>query len=89
MYILDAEAAIYMIPIDKYNKDYDMFLKGNIGKDGEQGQIEKIKQKNDNEIILVRKSNLKTNWQTPKEVVKYVRENLEKIGEINIFEIYK
>ena len=78
-----------MIPINKYNKDYDMFLKGNIGKDGEQGQIEKIKQKNDNEIILVRKSNLKTNWQTPKEVVKYVRENLEKIGEINIFEIYK
>ena len=89
VYILDAEAAIYMIPIDRYNKDYDMFLKGNIGKDGEQGQIEKIKQKNDNEIILVRKSNLKTNWQTPKEVVKYVRENLEKIGEINIFEIYK
>ena len=78
-----------MIPIDRYNKDYDMFLKGNIGKDGEQGQIEKIKQKNDNEIILVRKSNLKTNWQTPKEVVKYVRENLEKIGKINIFEIYK
>ena len=89
VYILDAEAAIYMIPIDRYNKDYDMFLKGNIGKDGEQGQIKKIKQKNDNEIILVRKSNLKTNWQTPKEVVKYVRENLEKIGEINIFEIYK
>ena len=89
VYILDAEAAIYMIPIDRYNKDYDMFLKGNIGKDGEQGQIEKIKKKNDNEIILVRKSNLKTNWQTPKEVVKYVRENLEKIGEINIFEIYK
>ena len=86
---MDAEAAIYMIPIDRYNKDYDMFLKGNIGKDGEQGQIEKIKQKNDNEIILVRKSNLKTNWQTPKEVVKYVRENLEKIGKINIFEIYK
>ena len=66
-----------------------MFLKGNICKDGEQGQIEKINQKNDNEIILVRKSNLKTNWQTPKEVVKYVRENLEKIGKINIFEIYK
>jgi len=34
-----------MIPIDKYNKDYDMFLKGNIGKDGEQGQIEKNKRK--------------------------------------------
>ena len=33
VYILDAEAAIYMIPINNYNKDYDMFLKGNIGKE--------------------------------------------------------
>ena len=48
VYILDAEAALYMIPINKYNKDYDMFLKGNIGKDGEQGQIEKIEQSNEN-----------------------------------------
>ena len=29
VYILDAEAVIYTIPIDIYNKDYDMFLKGN------------------------------------------------------------
>ena len=39
VYILDAEAAIYMIPINHYNKDYDMFLKGNIGRNSEQGQI--------------------------------------------------
>lgn len=32
VYILDATAAIYMIPINKYNKDYDMFLKGNLGR---------------------------------------------------------
>ena len=32
VYILDATAAIFMIPIDKYNKDYDMFLKGNLGR---------------------------------------------------------
>lgn len=32
VYILDATAPIYMIPIDKYNKDYDMFLKGNLGR---------------------------------------------------------
>lgn len=31
VYILDAEAAIFMIPIDKYNKKYDLFLKGNLG----------------------------------------------------------
>lgn len=89
VYILDAEAAIYMIPLDKYNKDYDMFLKGNIGKDGEEGQIEKIKQRQKNELFLIRKENLKTNWQTPIDVVKYVRGNLNKIDEVSIFEVYK
>lgn len=89
VYILDAEAAIYMIPINNYNKDYDMFLKGNIGKDGQEGQIEKIKQKETNEIILIRKRNLQSNWQTPTEVVNYVRENLEFMGEVSIYEVYK
>lgn len=32
VYILDATAAIYMIPLNRYNKDYDMFLKGNLGR---------------------------------------------------------
>lgn len=35
VYILDSVAAIYMIPLDKYNKNYDMFNRGNLGKDGE------------------------------------------------------
>lgn len=89
IYILDAEAAIYMIPLDKYNKDYDMFLKGNIGKDGEEGQIQKIKQKNKNTLYLIRKQNLRTNWQTPLNVIKYIRDNLKKIEEIEIYEVYK
>lgn len=89
VYILDAEAAIYMIPINNYNKDYDMFLKGNIGKDGQEGQIQKIKQKETNEITLIRKRNLQSNWQTPTEVVNYVRENLEFMGEVSIYEVYR
>ena len=89
VYILDSDAAIYMIPINNYNKDYDMFLKGNIGKDGQQGQIEKIKNKNENELYLIKKANLKLNWQTPLDVVNYIRKNLEKIGEISIYEIYR
>ena len=31
VYILDAEAAIYKIPLNLYDKNYDMFLKGNLG----------------------------------------------------------
>lgn len=89
VYILDAEAAIYMIPINKYNKDYDMFLNGNIGKDGEQGQIERIKNKDKNELLLIRKPKFKSNWQTPLEVIKYIRDNLEKIDSVSIYDVYK
>lgn len=89
VYILDAEAAIYMIPINKYNKDYDMFLKGNIGKDGEQGQIEKIQKRSNNDLYLIRNPKLRSNWQTPLDVINYIRKNLEKIGEVSIYEIYR
>lgn len=89
VYILDAEAAVYMIPLDKYNKDYDMFLKGNIGKDGEKGQIERIKKRQENELYLIKKESLNLNWQTPVNVIKYIRDNLELVDEISIYEVYK
>ena len=87
VYILDSEAAVYMIPLDKYNKDFDMFLKGNLGAKGEKGQIEKIKEI-ENAIILIKNEKIPLNWQTPKEVIEYIKNNLEKIGTINFFDIY-
>ena len=54
--IQDATAALYMIPINRYNKNYDMFLKGNIGSKGEEGQIEILKNSTD-KIILIRNDN--------------------------------
>ena len=61
-----------MIPLNRYNKDYDMFLKGNLGSEGEEGQIEKIKNM-ENAYILIKNENLSLNWQTPKDVINYVR----------------
>lgn len=87
VYILDSEAAVYMIPLDKYNKDFDMFLKGNLGAKGEEGQIEKIKEMK-NTILLIKNEKIPLNWQTPKEVIEYVKNNLEKISTINFFDIY-
>ena len=88
VYILDATAAVYMIPIDRYNKDYDMFLKGNLGKDGEEGQIEKIKEE-ENAKFLIMNSKYKRNWQNPENVRNYIINNKEKTGEIGNFEIYE
>ena len=42
-----------MIPLDRYNKDFDMFLKGNLGEDSEEGQIERIKNMK-NAVILIK-----------------------------------
>ncbi len=91
VYILDAEAAVYNIPLDIYNKDYDMFLKGNIGKDGEEGLIKKVEEqsKDDNNLFLIRNDNFSQNWQTPLEVVNYVKDNFNKIDEISIYDVYK
>ena len=87
VYILDATAAIYMIPINIYNKDYDMFLKGNIGGKGEQGQIEKIKNMK-NAYLLIKHNANDRNWQTPTEVIEYVENNLKKVDTIESFDVY-
>lgn len=88
VYILDAQAAIYMIPIDRYNKDYDMFLKGNLGSQGEYGQIDKLK-KEEEKIVLMLNENYNRNWQNPEEVRKFILMSMEKTGEIGIFSIYE
>lgn len=88
VYILDAEAAIYKIPLGLYDKDYDMFLKGNLGKDAEQGQIEKI-DKQENALFLLKNDVVSRNWQNPEQVRKYLKQNYKKIGEIEYFDIYE
>lgn len=86
VYILDAEAAIYMIPINRYNKDYDMFLKGNLGSKGEDGQIEKIK--NEDALFLIMKDKYTRNWQNPEKVRKYIKQNMEKVDEFMHYDVY-
>lgn len=86
VYILDAEAALYMIPLDIYNKDYDMFLKGNLGKEGEAGIIDRIK-KEEKVIYLIKQSGL--NWQNPDNVRNYVVNNLNFTGAISIFWVFE
>jgi len=88
VYILDATAAIYMIPMNKYNKDYDMFLVGNLGSKGEEGQIEKLDSL-ENTIVLIMNNKYERNWQNPEVVRKYVIQNWTKIHEIGVFDVYQ
>lgn len=87
VYILDSSSAIYMIPINKYNKNYDMFKKGNLGSGGEDLQIEKIK--NEDAKYLVLKDEYNLNWQAPTKVISYVKQNLKYTGSIGNFDVYE
>ena len=88
VYILDAVSAIYTIPIDQYTKNYDMFMKGNFGIKGEEGIIENLKNEEDY-IVLIKNEQYSRNWQNPEEVRKYIIQNMNKIGEIDAFDIYE
>lgn len=87
VYIIDTEAAVYNIALDRYYKDYDMLNKGNFGKNGEDRLINQIKESK-NSYFLIRKEGIQHNWQLPVDVVNYIRANFEKIGEVEIFDIY-
>ena len=88
VYILDAEAALYQIPLDIYYKDYDMFLIGNIGSKGEEGQIEKL-QKDTNKIVIIKSDGVSLNWQNPNKVRGYIKQNMDYKYTILYFDIYE
>lgn len=87
VYVLDASAAIYMIPLDRYNKNYDMFLAGNIGGQGADGMIEELKKQNNIELLILKSRNA-MNWQTPMKVIDFVEQNYSQTGEIAQYNIY-
>lgn len=87
VYILDASASAYMIPIDRYNKNYDMFLVGNLGSGGEEAIIEKIK--NEDALYFIMKDEYKLYWQNPQKVRAYIKENMELVDSRSYFDIYQ
>ncbi len=87
VYILDAASCVYTIPINKYDKDYDMFLIGNIGSKGEEGIIQNLKQSS-NTTVLIRTNKEDRNWQTPTKVIDYIEKNWTLESTISSFTIY-
>jgi len=88
MYIINADAAFYNMPIDKYNKYFDLPLKGNLGQNGIETVIEKIKSLDENSMILLLSEKYAINWQMPSEIIQVVKENYSKIDSIEAFEVY-
>lgn len=87
VYILDATACVFMIPIDKYNKNYDNFTKGCFGKKDENDIIADLESEKDI-IVLITKDEYGKNWQTPLEVLRHIKKSWKYIESFEIFEVY-
>ena len=88
VYLVNADACVYNIPGDRYNKYFDLLLKGNLGKDGEETVIKNIQNSPENTLFLLLKEQYHLNWQTPLEVINYIKENYNKLNSIYIFDVY-
>lgn len=88
VYILECSSAVFTIPIDQYNKNYDMFNLGNFGADGTQGIIKDI-ENTKNLTLLIKKEEYELNWQHPKEITDYVTKNFQKTGSVFYYDIYE
>lgn len=87
VYILNFTAANYMIPLDIYNKNFDMLMQGNFGSKGEDGLIHDIDKMND-VIFLVLNKEYPKNWQHPIKVTDYIENNFKHIDSIGKYEVY-
>lgn len=85
--IVDAEAAIYDIVLNRYKKNYDMLLIGNIGENGVEKIINEIKDSH-NVCYFVKNPQYALNWQLPEDIVDYIRNNLKYHETVSVFDVY-
>ena len=85
--VLSADAGLYSTYLCKNNKNFDLPFLGNLGKDGEEGLIQEIQQLK-NTKILIKTNEEDVFWQESKKVRKYIKDNYEKEGTIEDFDIY-
>ena len=76
-----------MIPLNRSNGKFDLPLLGNLGKKGEDGLIEEIKNLKNMQILLYRGKGNESN-QEPEKAIEYVRNNWIKIDSVNEFDVY-
>lgn len=85
VYIADASAAVYMIPLDLYHKDFDMLSKGNTGSKS----IEQLLSAKENALFLIVKDSSVWNWQTNQDLIYYIKETYQCVGEVEQFNVYR
>jgi len=88
VYMINSECCLYNMPRDAYEKYFDLLVKGNLGQNGVDKVIEKIKGLDENTLFLVFDESVVLNWQFPSEVVDFIRSNYKEVGSITNYDIY-
>lgn len=85
VYIANAYAVAYTVTLDEYKKNWDMLLVGNIGATTTQELLDVEK----DALFLVLKDEFKLNMQDHYELIKYIKDNYEKVDEVVNFDVYR
>lgn len=87
--VVSIYAMFYTLDLNIDNYYFDMPLKGNFGKDGISKMIEKLKNLDNNTIILIDNDETKyTIYQFQEELKEYVKQNCKYIEQIENFDVY-
>lgn len=89
--VLSTFAPFYSILLnDLDNKVYDWPLRGNLGKEGEDGLIKQIQELENTQILLYKSDDKSAEiYQFAYKAVDYIKENMEYVGKIENFDIYQ
>ncbi len=85
IYIADATAVAYMIPANRYSKNLDMLLKGNIGNI----TTDELLDVDNDTAFLILKDEEKLNKQSCYDVIEQIKRDFVKIDEVACFDVYK
>ena len=75
----------YTIPLDLYEKNWDMLLVGNLG----YNDVESLLKEKQKTVYLVYKESLELNKQNHYELIDYIKNNYTKIEEVLNFDVYE
>lgn len=87
VYFFLQEAYLYKLSLNIPINEYDLTLKGNMGYNGEERMIDKIKNLKKGSIIVT--SNIFQEGQSSEKIYDYIKDNLTLISQFHKFKIYR
>lgn len=86
VYILDGAAMLYKIPLERYDKDYDMCLAGNWGDRTSDEMAQALLQRRG--LMLLAADGYGVNWQVPEDFLEYIRGHAVCVDHVGKYDVY-